>query len=413
MSSFFRKSVVLILDGLGDLPVAALSGKTPLEAAHTPVFNRLAGSGQFGLVDPESPEKTPNTHTGCGTLLGVPPSVVDRLKRGPVEASGAGHPLEPGEIAIRANFATLEHDAGARRVVDRRAGRIYEGTRELAVALNGVDLGDGVSAELLPTDQHRCVLVLSGPGLDHRVSDTDPGDRGMPGHVRTCQPRDPAAERTAQKINRFVEIAHARLSGHPVNRLRAESGLLPANGVITRGAGAALVLKNILHDRGISAALVSGCNTVIGLARALRFEVMSDDRFTADANTDLPGKMAAALLALQRHDLVYVHIKAPDLFAHDHDPSGKKAFLERIDVQVAALEQAGVIIALSSDHSTDSNTGAHTADPVPALIYDPVGAAGRNRIEVNFGESACADGTMRRQDGHDFLLRLLDLAASD
>ncbi|MCJ7815229.1 MAG: hypothetical protein MUP31_04170, partial [Xanthomonadales bacterium] len=75
MNKPFRKSALLILDGLGDLPVPALGGRTPLEAAHTPVMSRLAGSGFYGLVDPEKPGKVANTHTGCGILMGVLPSV--------------------------------------------------------------------------------------------------------------------------------------------------------------------------------------------------------------------------------------------------------------------------------------------------------------------------------------------------
>jgi 2,3-bisphosphoglycerate-independent phosphoglycerate mutase len=408
----FRKSVILILDGLGDLPSPALGGRTPLEAACTPVMNRLAGSGYHGLVDPEQRGKVANTHTGCGTLLGVLPEVLSRLKRGPVEASGAGRTLKPGEIAVRANFATLQEAAGGSLVVDRRAGRICTGTLELAATLSDVDLGDGISGGLLSTDQHRCVLVLSGPGLDPRVSDTDPGDHGMPGFVRTCVARDAAADLTAEKINRFVEIARHRLSGHPVNLARIEAGLPPANGVITRSAGAALALENRVKDLGIRAALVAGCNTVIGLARALDFKVVSEPGFTADAETDLPGKMHAALQALELHDLVYIHIKAPDIFAHDHQPEGKSAFLERVDAALGMLEKAGMIIAISADHSTDSNSGAHTADPVPALLFDPCGAPEVEALQLNFGETACAAGNMPRQTGHAFLLRVLDLMNS-
>jgi 2,3-bisphosphoglycerate-independent phosphoglycerate mutase len=413
LSRPYRKSVILILDGLGDLPSPALGGRTPLEAARTPVMNRLAGSGYYGQVDPDQRGKVANTHTGCGILLGVLPEVVSRLKRGPVEASGAGRTLKPGEIAVRANFATLQEEAGGSMVVDRRAGRICTGTKDLAAALKAVDLGDGISGGLLSTDQHRCVLVLSGPGLDPRVSDTDPGDLHMPGFVRTCLARDGAATLTAEKINRFLEIARHRLNGHPVNLARIEAGLPPANGVITRSAGAALALANLVKDLGVSAALVAACNTVTGLARALDFEVVSEPGFTADAETDLPGKMHAALAALQRHDLVYIHIKAPDIFAHDHQPEGKSAFLERVDAVLEILEQAGVIIALSADHSTDSNSGAHTADPVPALIYDPSSVLCVEAVRVNFGESACAAGNMPRQSGHELLLRVLDLMAKD
>jgi 2,3-bisphosphoglycerate-independent phosphoglycerate mutase len=166
-------------------------------------------------------------------------------------------------------------------------------------------------------------------------------------------------------------------------------------------------MVNAVDNHGASAAVVAGCNTVIGLARTLGFEVKTDPRFTADADTDLDAKMETALQALEDRDLAYVHIKAPDLFAHDHQPAMKKAFLERVDAAMLKLEEAGVIIALAADHSTDSNSGAHTADPVPALLYDPYQERTTLRPSVNFGEAACAAGNMPRQSSHQLLMRLL------
>jgi len=409
LSKPHRKSVFLILDGLGDLPVPVLEGQTPLEAANTPVLDRLAGSGLYGLVDPIGPGVIPNTHSGCGTLFGVLPAEIGRLKRGPLEASGAGRVLQAGEIAVRANFATLENHQGGMMVLDRRAGRIDESTVELAAVLNAVDLGDGVTAELQSTDQHRCVLVLSGPGLDPGISDTDPGDRTMPVLLKPCRPLLADAAITAEKINRFIQTAHRRLNGHPVNQQRIKAGKLPANGIITRGAGAGINFENMVRNRGVNPAVVAGCNTVLGLSRTLGFEARTDPRFTAAANTDLQAKMETALTTLEDHDLVYVHIKAPDLFAHDFQPENKRDFLELCDEAVGMLEQAGVLIALAADHSTDSNTGAHTADPVPALLYAPSPTDSSRRRPVNFGDKACKHGNMPRQSSHELLLRLLDM----
>ena len=411
MSTSRQKCVLLILDGLGDLPVSLLNGRTPLEAANTPVLDRLAGLGLYGLVDPIRPGEIPNTHSGCGALLGALPAQLSNLKRGPVEAAGAGLTLQHGEVAVRANFATLENQQGDLMVVDRRAGRISEDTAELAAFLKTVDLGDGVTARLQPTDQHRCVLVLSGPGLDPRISDTDPGDGDIPTLIRPCQPLDAGAQLTAEKINHFIDTAHRRLSSHPVNQERIKVGKLPANGVITRGAGVGFRLDNVVRDCGINPAVVAGCNTVIGLSRTLGFEVKTDPRFTAASNTDLLAKMETAVVALEDHDLVYVHIKAPDLFAHDHQPENKRDFLELCDEALELLEQAGVMIAVAADHSTDSNSGAHTADPVPALLYAPASSGSGNQARVNFGEEACSMGNMPRQSSHEFLLRLLDLMA--
>ena len=405
MTVSHHKCALLIIDGLGDLPVPELDGKTPLEAAYTPVLDRLASEGLYGLVDPIIPGEIPNTHSGAGMLLGLLPEQAGHLKRGPVEASGAGRVLMAGEIAVRANFATLETRDGTLFVTDRRAGRITAGTDELAAVLSDVDLGDGVHANLVATDQHRGVLVLSGPGLDASVSDTDPGDGAMPAALKPCLPLSPEAELTARKINRFINEAHRRLVDHPINIGRVRDGKPPANGLITRGAGAQFSLDNILHAHGISATVVSGCNTVRGLGRIFGFDTVSDPRFTAALDTDLNAKMAAVRSALRDHDMVYLHVKAPDICSHDRNPLAKRDFLQRLDAALAPLLETEAIIAIAADHTTDSNSGFHTADPVPVLISQP--GSDQSLSQVKFGETACRQGNMPRQLSNEFLLKLI------
>ena len=403
-----RKCLVLILDGLGDLPVAQLDGRTPLEAAETPFFNRLAGSGLHGLVDPVAAGVTPNTHSGVGLMFGLRPEQRRLLKRGPVEAAGAGLKLKRGDIAFRANLATLEERGERLYVSDRRAGRVTHDSAEFAGLLREIDLGDGVMARFQATDQHRGVLRLSGPGLGGRVANTDPGDGGSPGWLKPCLPLESGSAFTAHKVNQFVKLAHERLQAHPLNRLREAAGKQPVTGVITRGAGGWFDLDDVLTQRGIPAALVAGCNTVAGLGHIFSMSVIREAAFTADENTDIRAKLNAARGALERYPLVYVHIKATDLFAHDFQPSGKRDFIERIDRAMHMFEGSSAAIALTADHTTDSNTGAHTADPVPVFFYTPSGQPGGDSHGVNFGETACRAGTMQRQTGHEFLLRIVD-----
>jgi 2,3-bisphosphoglycerate-independent phosphoglycerate mutase len=177
--------------------------------------------------------------------------------------------------------------------------------------------------------------------------------------------------------------------------------------VITRGAGAWSAFDPLLRDRGCDAVVVAGCNTVLGLARMFGMETVTQPGFTASVDTDVEGKLRAARAALDEHALVYVHIKAPDLFSHDFQPEGKKAFIERVDRALGVLEGSDALFALAADHSTDSNTGAHTADPVPVLLYDP--RRENAGAPVSFGESACREGNLPRQTGHEFLQRVLDV----
>lgn len=396
---------MIIIDGLGDLPVSSLQGKTPLEAANTPEMDDLASRGRIGLVDPISPGVIPGTHSGTGLLMGLAPEQLDLLSRGPVEVAGLGCVLNPGDIALRANFATLERHANGIRIRDRRAGRIMHGTDELAASLGQMDLGDGIKARLIPTDQHRAALIFSGPGLDARISDTDPKDGGMPSDVLLCRHLHEAAELTSLKLNHFIQAAHHRLLDHPVNKERALAGELPANGILTRSAGSQYALKNIIRELGICTALVSGCNTVRGLGRTFGFNVIEDPRFTAGTDTDIEAKISTAESLFSNHDLVIVHIKGTDICSHDRNPALKRDLLEKLDRTLAPLCHAGAVIAIGADHTTDSGSGCHTADPVPALISSP--GAITSGATLKFGESACAAGSLTGLRNHGFLKQVL------
>ena len=132
-------TLLLAIDGLADRAVRALGGRTPLQAAATPTLDRLAAEGQCGLADPVSPGVVPDTAAGTLALFGQSPLA---LKRGPAEALGGGIALRPADVVLRANFATLGEDG---RILDRRAGRIREGTGDLVAALGRLELAGTLS----------------------------------------------------------------------------------------------------------------------------------------------------------------------------------------------------------------------------------------------------------------------------
>jgi len=331
------------------------------------------------------------------------------LSRGPVEAAGVGALLNTGDVAVRANFATVQSEDGRLRVLDRRAGRIRSHTHELASTLTDVDLGDGISGTLTAGTQHRAVVCLRGQRLSGNVTDTDPGSRMNPGWVQISKPviaNEADAARTADALNRFVHKAHKLLRDHAVNDERRARGELPATGIVTRGAGTMHRCRNIVRHMGLQGALVAGERTVIGLGRLFGCDVFVGPGFSALPNTDLDGKMDAVNGALQDHDLVFLHIKATDVCAHDRKPLQKRDFLERLDSalrQVAELDE--LVVAVSGDHSTDSNTGVHCGDPVPSVLRVPGGR--RDRV-TEYGESACLGGGLGRISAAALLVSMLD-----
>ncbi len=408
MTATSYKGLMFILDGLGDRPAEILGGRTPLEAARTPRMDSLLERGMGALVDPLIPGVPVDTHTGTALLTGVSSRDIHGLRRGPVEAAGAGIVLKEGEVALRCNFATVEKVDGEYHIKDRRAGRLDEEVvADLSVSLRDIDLGEGILASVHPATQHRAVLHLQGSGLSADISDSDP----MSGEKLTIKPfrallsANHAAQRTAKALNDFTEFANQLLENHPLNIHRKNAGLLEANGIICRGAGQWFNIKSVLQYHHLKSALVTGDCTIAGLGRLLDYSIFTAPEFSALANTDICRKISYCLRALEDHDIVFVHIKAPDICSHDFDPVRKRGFLERFDSCLDKLDRDDLVIGIGGDHSTNSNRGEHCGDPVPSLLYSP---GGRRDSCKSFGESECLRGGMGRISSNTFLLSMLN-----
>ena len=397
------KVMLIILDGMGDRPIDSFGGKTPLEAAHTPNMDFLAKMGINGIMDPISPGIRAGSDTAHLSILGYNPYEV-YTGRGPFEAAGEGLKLRPGDVAFRCNFSTVDENMN---VIDRRAGRIKEGTHELAKALDGMKI-DGVEVIFKESVEHRAVLVLRGEGLSPAVSDADPHELGPIHEVRALDD-SASSERTADIVNKFVKISHEMLGKNPVNLRRKKEGLLPANIVLPRGAGMVPHMESIEKRSGIKAGAIAGVSIVKGVCRLAGMEVLDVIGATGTADSDFSAKISAGMEYLKKGDFLLINMKAPDLFGHDEDPEGKKRILEKIDLSIAPLKEAldDIVVAITADHSTPCEVGDHSGDPVPLLI---AGKGVRKDDTGEFGERSAAKGGLCRIRGNDLMNILLQLA---
>ena len=241
-----RKVILAVADGVGDRPCEILGGKTPLEYASTPNLDKLASVGTTGIMDVLGAGIPVGTDLGHMILFGY--GLEDYPGRGPIEAFGREIELQAGDVAFRSNFATVNDDLC---VVDRRAGRIRENTNQLAQALNGIEI-DGIKVIFKEATEHRAVLILRGPGLSANITDTDPKIAGDDVSYKKCQSKDgkPDSIFTAEILNKFLLKANEILSDHPINKQRVSQGLLPANFILTRGAGIMPDLEKISDKIG-------------------------------------------------------------------------------------------------------------------------------------------------------------------
>jgi 2,3-bisphosphoglycerate-independent phosphoglycerate mutase len=277
-----------------------------------------------------------------------------------------------------------------------------------------MQVGDGVNVIFRPATEHRAVLVLSGERLSADVTDSDPGTANEGEPVREVKPKrpgQPLAEKTAHVVNEFIRKSHEILQNHEVNRERVRSGLLPANIVITRGAGMAVKMRSIAERFDIKGCCITGESTIIGIAQMAGFKVLTNEKLTANIDTDLDEKARLTVEGLKQSDLAVIHLKAADLMAHDNRPKEKMAFIERSDRMLQKIlrdieRPERTYVAITADHSTPCSIREHSADPVPVLIH---GEGVLVDAVDSYGERACARGGLCRIRANDFLLSLLDL----
>ncbi len=398
-----RKVLMVVLDGLGDRPVPALGGRTPLQAARSPNLDWLAARGASGLMDPIAPGVPPGSDTSHLALLGYDPYEV-YTGRGPFEAAGVGLDVRKGDVAFRCNFATVDDGM---RVVDRRAGRIREGTAELARSLDGLEV-EGMRVLFREGTEHRAALVLRGHGLSQAVSDPDPHRVG--GKVEESRALEKGAEATARALNAFVDESHRILSRHPVSRARREAGLPPANIILPRGAGVFPRIEPLGEKFHLRAVCVAGVALIKGICRVVGMDILEVPGATGGLNTDMVAKVRAALDALASSDLVFVNIKACDIAGHDGKAEEKVRAIEAADRAFAYLREhwrEDTVLAITADHCTPVSRMDHSGDPVPLLLHG-AGVTG-DGVEA-FDEASAGQGRLGRLRGNELLPILLDLA---
>ncbi len=405
-----------------------------MEAAKTPHLDRLAAEGAMGSVTVIGPGVAPESDAGVLALLGYDP-VRDSPGRGVLEALGVGIPLEPGDVAFRLNFATMDGDGG---ILDPRVGRSLgtEESKTLAAALTHADLlaDDRIRAEVRSTVGHRGVLWLrptDGVPLSPNVSNSDPfyekvGGMGQARRVESPRPlpvgpldASPEAARTATATNQVLARAAQVLGGQTVNARRALSGKPIANGLLIRNAGGVVPgggPPSFEAKYGLAGSAITEMPVERGIARLLGLA----DRFVGPMGPDraraLGERASVTRAALEEHPFVYVHLKGPDEPGHDGRARAKQEIIEELDRSffgpfLEGLDLTRVRLAVTADHATPCTVKGHSDDPVPVLLAGanvaPGGGRSPSAETVKFSERAGATGSLGAMRGRDVLPLLL------
>ena len=217
---------------------------------------------------------------------------------------------------------------------------------------------------------HRAALALKGEGLGHCVSTNDPKkDHVAP--LTIIPVRDRAQDKkTAEVCNEFVRQSQKILRDHPLNRERIRQGQNPANIVLMRGAGEMGNFEPFEKKYGMSGSVIAAASLISGIGNAVGLAQVPVEGITGSQDSNIRGKITAAVRELEKKDFVLVNIKGADESGHDGLAGQKKTFIEKVDAVLGPLlDLRDCIIVVCADHSTPCSIKDHSADPVPVLIY--------------------------------------------
>jgi 2,3-bisphosphoglycerate-independent phosphoglycerate mutase len=405
------KLIYAVIDGMGDLPIAELGNKTPLEAAKTPNMDSLAKNGQTGLMYTVGKGVAPESDAAVISLLGYDPFKYS-TGRGIIEAVGAGLDVKNGNLALRCNFATLGRD---REIIDRRVARSLstEEAVELSRAAN-----EEVTLESCPatfqfknTLGHRAVLVIRNKvcPLSSRITNSDPAYTVVNGLgvatpdvemvLKECEPMDDTegARMSASLVNEFIEKTHNLWENHPINRRRAAEGKLKANVLLTRDAGDKLPSFFSISDRyNVRFAALADMHAESGIAKLAGMDAALLPPPTGNLKNDCELRVKRLVELLPEYDCFYIHLKGPDEPGHDGNCHRKTDVISAIDEYffgklLKEINLKDCMLCVTSDHATPCALKVHSDTPVALLVSG--GNVKADKV-AKFSEKECRNGSL-------------------
>jgi len=377
--------IYVLLDGVGDLPHPDLDGKTPLEAANTPILDKMAGNGSIGEVISVGKGIAPESDIAVFNMLGYKFHHSDYAGRGVIEAIGVGIDFKDGDLALRGNFSTL-NDEGV--IIDRRAGRQIEKTDAQEIA-NEIESKikfsqPNSSVVVAPTIGHRVTVRIRSDGinLSSEITNTDPAYARVDGmgvakavgdfmRIEKCLPLEESkdSKTTANLVNEFTKQSLEIMKGSIVNQRRGKSNQKKLSCILLRDAGNKYPdVKPINEKYSMKFSCIVDMPVELGISDVLKMQA-----FEAGGLTDYEEKAKVAAKAMETQNAIYVHLKGPDEFGHDGDAIGKMKNIEEIDRRffktlLENIDSSKVAIMISADHSTPCINKGHSDDPVPVLV---------------------------------------------
>lgn len=398
------KYIIVLSDGMAGRPLEELGGKTTLEAADTPNFDRLAEKAEIGLASMVLEGMAPGSDTANLSVMGYDPKLY-YTGRSPLEALSIGVDMAADDVSFRCNLVTLTEDGGAyedQKIIDHSSSEIStEDSTVLLEALKeglkreGYEFYAGTSYRHLLIWKHGKVLELTAP---HDILTKTVGE---------YLPKDSVL---LDMMKKSYEI----LKDHPINVERKKQGLNPANSAWFWGAGTRPALASFEEKTGKKGVMISAVDLLKGIAVGADMDRIIVEGANGGLHTNYEGKADAAIHALLEdgYDFAYVHVEAPDEMGHMGSMTDKITAIENVDGRVVAriteaMDRSGedYRLMILPDHPTPICVRTHTSEPVPYMIYDS-----RKAIDGihTYNEKEAAKSTCIWKDGYRLIDHLLE-----
>ncbi len=394
------KHIIFLGDGMADYPISELNHRTPLQVAEKPTLDNIARLGRCGTFVTVESDLPPGSEVANLAILGYDPKRYYQ-GRAVIEAASLGVNLSPTDVALRCNLICIQDG----RIKNHSAGHIT--TEESALLIE--ELNRQLSTPEITfypgfTYRHLCVLKKGSPDLECFPPHDYVGEKALDLLPR---PRNPEAISTAQLLSQLILKSWEILPGHTVNLNRTLQGKDPANSIWFWSPGRKPRMPTFQELYRIKGAVIAEVDLIKGLGVYAGFDVIEFPGATGLIDTNYEGATEACLNALKDHDLVFVHIEAPDEAGHSRDYRQKIKAIELFDSRLvskvmAELERQNIqaTVAVLPDHLTPVAKGNHTHGPVPVAIYNPEWQPDPVK---RFDEFSVLDGALGELHGDQFI----------
>ena len=396
------KYIVVLGDGMADEPIPALGGRTPLDAAVTPVLDELAGKGTLGTVQNVPAGMAPGSDVANLSVLGYDPAA-NYSGRSPLEALSVGVQMEDDDVIFRSNIVTLTEPEpyAPKTILDHSSGEISTADADILMDAIRAEFNSDTFRFYTGTSYRHILVWKHG-----RVSALEPPHDHLGKVIGDYLPQE-------KVLRDMMERSFDILNNHPLNLARAAAGKHKANSLWFWGAGTKPKVQNFKEKTGLTGAMISAVDLLKGIAVGAGMKVYNVPGATGSIDTNWEGKAQAAIDALLKDgcDYAYIHVEAPDEMGHQGRVEDKVKSIEYLDSRLIArvkqaMEAAGedYRMLILPDHPTPLRIRTHTSNPVPYLLYD---STHEQKKRERFTEESARNADNFEPNGYKLLERFL------